>query len=116
MNAPEPTAALRDISDTALWVAIYRAQESERPRPLFRDPLARRLAGRRGEELVRSIRHGQRHAWAMVIRTHAFDQLVLDRVARGAIRWSTWPPGSTRAPIAWRCRPIWPGSKSTCRG
>lgn len=79
-----PGAELRDISDTALWVAIYRAQESERPRPLFRDPFARRLAGRRGEELLRSIRHAQRHAWAMIIRTHAFDQFVLDRVARGA--------------------------------
>jgi O-methyltransferase involved in polyketide biosynthesis len=32
---------LRNISDTAHWVAIYRALESERPDALFRDPFAR---------------------------------------------------------------------------
>jgi len=36
------------VSDTALCVAVYRAEESERPDALFKDPLARRLAGERG--------------------------------------------------------------------
>ncbi len=44
--------ALRNISDTALWAAIYRAREAERPDALFRDPLARRLAGPRGHEIA----------------------------------------------------------------
>ena len=39
----------RNISDTARWVAVYRAIESERPDAWFRDPLAKRLAGERGE-------------------------------------------------------------------
>jgi O-methyltransferase involved in polyketide biosynthesis len=39
------TAPLRHVSDTALWVAMYRALESERPDALFRDPWARHLAG-----------------------------------------------------------------------
>jgi O-methyltransferase involved in polyketide biosynthesis len=39
--------ALRNISDTAHSVAIYRAIESERPDALFRDPFARRLGGER---------------------------------------------------------------------
>jgi O-methyltransferase involved in polyketide biosynthesis len=36
---------IRNVSDTALWVATYRALESERPDALFNDPFARRLAG-----------------------------------------------------------------------
>jgi O-methyltransferase involved in polyketide biosynthesis len=38
---------IRDISDTARWVAMYRAIESERPDARFRDPFAGRLAGER---------------------------------------------------------------------
>ena len=29
---------IRNVSDTALWVAVYRAMESERSDALFRDP------------------------------------------------------------------------------
>ena len=29
---------IRNISDTALWVAVYRAWESERADAVFRDP------------------------------------------------------------------------------
>jgi O-methyltransferase involved in polyketide biosynthesis len=43
------------ISDTARWVALHSAMESERPDALFHDPYARRLAGDRGEEIVRSL-------------------------------------------------------------
>lgn len=46
MSATGPP--IRDISDTARWAALYRARESERPGGLFRDPLARRLAGSEG--------------------------------------------------------------------
>ena len=52
---------LRNISDTARWVAFYRAMESERPDALFHDPYARRLAGERGEQIVRSLPRGRRH-------------------------------------------------------
>ena len=41
-----PTSTpISHVSDTAHWVAMYRAMESERPDALFRDPHARRLAG-----------------------------------------------------------------------
>ena len=43
------------ISDTALWVAVYRARETDRPDALFRDPLAYRLAGTRGEQIAQKI-------------------------------------------------------------
>jgi O-methyltransferase involved in polyketide biosynthesis len=40
-----PDKLIRDISDTALWVAHYRAAETERPDAVFKDPFARALAG-----------------------------------------------------------------------
>lgn len=36
---------IHSISDTAKWIAAYRASESERPDAVFKDPLARKLAG-----------------------------------------------------------------------
>jgi O-methyltransferase involved in polyketide biosynthesis len=41
-------ALIRNVSDTARWVAMYRAQESARPDALFHDPWAERLGGDRG--------------------------------------------------------------------
>jgi methyltransferase (TIGR00027 family) len=80
-NRAEPS--LRNISDTALWVAVYRARETERPDALFRDPFARRLAGARGEEIARDLQAGQRHEWPFAARTVRFDQLVNEQVAQG---------------------------------
>ena len=66
---------LRDISDTARWVAIYRAIESERPDALYRDPLARRLAGERGERIAETMTSSlvNRNAWSFVARMVPFD-------------------------------------------
>ncbi|HEY6271885.1 MAG TPA: SAM-dependent methyltransferase [Terriglobales bacterium] len=75
---------IRNISDTALWVAVYRARETERPDALFRDPYARRLAGNRGEEIARSMEFGERNAWSYVARTLRVDQIVDARVKDGA--------------------------------
>jgi O-methyltransferase involved in polyketide biosynthesis len=36
---------IENVSDTAFWIAHYRAVESARPDALFRDPLAALLAG-----------------------------------------------------------------------
>lgn len=52
---------LRNISDTARWVARYRALESERPDAWFRDPLAKRLAGERGERIAEVMRFATRN-------------------------------------------------------
>lgn len=75
--------SVRSVSDTALWVAAYRAEESERPDALFSDPLARRLAGERGFRLLDAMPNGRRFAWPMVIRTVLFDTLLRDRIAAG---------------------------------
>lgn len=71
------------VSDTARWVAVYRAWETERPDALFRDPYARRLAGEKGEEIVRTVKSGKGVGWAMVVRTAAMDEIIRDAVANG---------------------------------
>jgi methyltransferase (TIGR00027 family) len=79
-NVAGPGQIIRDVSDTALWVAIYRAEESERKDAIFRDPYARRLAGERGQRIVESIPSGHAWGWPMVVRTKVFDDLVLRAV------------------------------------
>ncbi len=79
-----PAPAIRHISDTARWVAVYRARETERPDAVFRDPFARRLAGERGEQIAASLPFGSRHTWSWVSRTHLFDQVIAEQVAQGA--------------------------------
>jgi len=77
---------LRNISDTALWVAAYRAEESERPDAHFRDPFARRLAGERGFELLAAMPKGRALSWPMVVRTVLFDDIVRRALAEGVDR------------------------------
>jgi methyltransferase (TIGR00027 family) len=73
--------SIREISDTALWVAVYRAMETERRDAIFRDPYARRLAGPRGEDIVRGMGKGRASASAVIVRTAVFDEIVRDAVA-----------------------------------
>lgn len=80
MSSAEPL--IRNISDTARWVAVYRATESERPDALFRDPLARKLAGKRGEEIAAGLAH-RPIDWSFTIRTYLFDTFVADHVRAG---------------------------------
>jgi methyltransferase (TIGR00027 family) len=75
---------IRDVSDTARWVAIYRAMESERSDALFRDPYARELGGARGEAIVRSMPGGEHTAWPMIVRTAVMDEIVMRCVRAGA--------------------------------
>src|SRR5215471_1202996 len=73
---------LESISDTARWVAMYRALESDRPDAHFHDPYARLLAGERGEEIVRKLPGFRFGSWPMVVRTCLFDELLLRCVER----------------------------------
>lgn len=75
---------IRHVSDTAFWVAMYRAFESERPDAHFHDPYARRMAGKRGEEIVRELPYAQSMAWSMVVRTVLMDEIILRCIAQGA--------------------------------
>lgn len=78
------TQLIRNISDTALWAAVYRARETERPDAIFRDPFARRLAGERGEVIARSLPFSDRATWAWVTRTYLFDYFIMEQLERGA--------------------------------
>ena len=71
------TTPIQHVSDTARWVALYRAMESDRPDALFRDPYARKLAGEQGERIVGSMRKGRAWAWPMIVRTAVIDELIL---------------------------------------
>ncbi len=78
------TELVRNISDTARWVAGYRAQESARKDALFQDHLADRLAGERGRAIAgAAIKHA---AWALVTRTRLIDDLVATVVKDGTDR------------------------------
>ena len=75
--------AIEHISDTARWIAVYRAWETDRPDARFRDPLARRLAGEKGEAIVRNMRRGRASSWAMVVRTYVIDEIIVREVNNG---------------------------------
>src|SRR5262249_17021753 len=73
-SAPNPISS---VSDTARWVAMYRAMESERQDALFHDPYARQLAGLQGEQILASMPQGRRWAWPMIVRTAVMDEIVM---------------------------------------
>ena len=74
---------IRNITDTARWVATYRARETERSTALFRDPFARRRAGERGEQIAAATPNVAGSDWPFVIRTYLFDRLITSELARG---------------------------------
>jgi methyltransferase (TIGR00027 family) len=74
---------VENVSDTAFWVAHYRAVESARPDALFRDPLAGRLAGKHGREIAESIPMPHMTAWILAIRTSIIDDYIKQAIAEG---------------------------------
>jgi methyltransferase (TIGR00027 family) len=80
----EPNPSVRSISDTARWVAYFRARETERPDALFRDPFAERLAGEQGIHIANSLPEGNKHEWAWVARTYLFDRFISRAIEEGA--------------------------------
>jgi methyltransferase (TIGR00027 family) len=77
------TSSIRNISDTALWVAIYRARESERMDAIFKDPFARKLAGERGERIAAELEPSMRYEWPYLARTWCFDKIINDSIREG---------------------------------
>jgi methyltransferase (TIGR00027 family) len=83
MNDPE--AGARSISDTALWMAYFRAMESRRPDALFSDPYAEALAGERGFEIANILSQGRnKQEWSWVTRTYLFDSFISRLLQDGA--------------------------------
>ncbi len=81
MNQP---AAIRDVSDTAIWVAHYRARETDRPDAMFRDPLAKVLVEGRGEAIAKSFGVMSRYTdWIVLTRTVNIDAFILEGIRDG---------------------------------
>jgi methyltransferase (TIGR00027 family) len=74
---------INHISDTALWIAAYRANETKSNHPVINDHLAEKLAGEKGFEMVATTPHTQSMAFAMIVRTCAIDRLVEIAVSKG---------------------------------
>lgn len=79
--ATEPL--ISHVSDTARWVATYRAVESARPDALFHDHLAERLAGERGRAIVAAAPRAIRNGWWLVARTKVIDDVILEAISDG---------------------------------
>src|SRR5262249_7410868 len=78
-------AEIENVSDTARWVAVYRAMETARPDAIFRDPFAGKLAGEKGNAIVDSMKRGRQMAWAMIVRTAVFDEIIRERIRNGNV-------------------------------
>jgi methyltransferase (TIGR00027 family) len=78
--APKP---IQDVSETALMVAMWRAAENTQPNPLYCDPLALKLAGDRGREIVKDVPMARLSCWMMAIRTRIIDDLIREAVVDG---------------------------------
>src|SRR5258707_3790543 len=74
---------VKNISDTALWVAVFRADESDLPDAVFHDPFARRLAGERGKQIADKIEFSRKHSWSYVARTYLFDEFIRQHAENG---------------------------------
>lgn len=74
---------IANVSDTARWIAAYRATESARPDALFDDHLAERLAGERGHAIVSAA---PQVSWALVTRTKLIDDIVVKAIGEGCDR------------------------------
>ena len=76
--------AIQNVSDTAFLVAGFRALESERPQPLFRDPLAARLAGEHGKKILATVpKTFGVSPWLVAIRTVTIDDLITKAIGEG---------------------------------
>ena len=72
-----------NVSDTARWVAVHRAVETERDDALFRDHWADVLAGERGRDISAVANREIRDDWFLVTRTKLIDDRIIAAVDAG---------------------------------
>lgn len=75
-----PDTLIEHVSDTAFWVAHYRAVETRRPDALFRDPFAEVLAGPHGEQIARTMPMRFMTEWVIAIRTRMIDDYIRNSI------------------------------------
>jgi methyltransferase (TIGR00027 family) len=76
-------SSVTHVTDTAFWVAHFRAKETQRATPAFRDSLAALLCGKRGRKIARSIPRAAIVEWGTVVRTSAIDGLIHELLQSG---------------------------------
>lgn len=74
---------IHDVTDTAFWVATYRAIESNRPDALFQDPFASRLTGDKGFHISKRMIGSQYISWSVVLRTWIIDRFIEKLITEG---------------------------------
>ncbi|HTC41351.1 MAG TPA: SAM-dependent methyltransferase [Candidatus Acidoferrales bacterium] len=74
---------IENVSDTAFWVAYYRAVETRRPDALFQDPLAGVLAGEQGKKIAETMPMRFMTSWVIAIRTRIIDEYIQMAIADG---------------------------------
>src|ERR1700737_3561861 len=62
------SSPIKDVSDTAFWIAYHRKLESERSDALFHDPFAAKLAGERGKKISEAMPTSRVVAWTVGLR------------------------------------------------
>jgi methyltransferase (TIGR00027 family) len=78
--ADEP---ITHVTDTAFWVATYRADEAARPDALFADPLAAKLVEGRGRAIAAQMVDTAMLQWLIPLRTRMIDDFVAAAIAEG---------------------------------
>jgi methyltransferase (TIGR00027 family) len=74
---------IQQVSDTAFWVATYRAIETARKDALFQDPLAQLLTDGKGREISAKMGNTSTMSWSIAIRTHIIDDYIRSAVQQG---------------------------------
>lgn len=74
---------IEHVSDTARWVAAYRARETARADALFIDKLAARFAGEQGVRMAQRARWVNGNGWPIVMRTTLIDDMLMSALAEG---------------------------------
>ncbi len=101
---PEPI--ITGVPDTAFMVAAWRALETERPDPIFRDPYAARLAGERGRVIAERLRANRMGRWQVTVRTPVIDDFIRKAVDGGVTTVLNLGAGLDARPY----RMSWPAS------
>jgi methyltransferase (TIGR00027 family) len=80
----QASSEIRDVSDTAIWVAYYRAVETDRHDAIIRDPLAKVLVGDRGAAIAQAFGRTSRYtAWTVISRTLIIDDYIQNALRQG---------------------------------
>jgi methyltransferase (TIGR00027 family) len=75
---------INQVSDTAFMAAAYRAMETNHPNAIFHDPLAAKLAGDRGRQIIERLpKQAFVGGWSVVIRTRIIDDFIQGAIVEG---------------------------------